>query len=102
MVKRSFPSIAVMMLVFAGPVLAQDSAPAEDSGATLRLNSRAVLVDVIVTDREGKPVRGLSKDAFRITEEGKPQSVAYFEEHRGLSPELIRQAEIPQLPGCVQ
>jgi hypothetical protein len=31
--------------------------PAPDSDATLRINSRAVLVDVIVTDQGGNPVK---------------------------------------------
>jgi VWFA-related protein len=86
-----------MVVVFASSLMAQDSAPVPDSGTTLRLNSRAVLVDIVVTDRNGKPVMGLTKDAFRITEQNKPQSISYFEEHRGLSPEVARQAEIPQL-----
>lgn len=94
--KRSFPSLAAIVLACAGPLVAQDTV--SDSGATLRLNSRAVLVDVIVTDRDGKPVTGLTKDAFRVTEQGKPQSIAYFEEHRGLSPEQAKRAEVPQLP----
>src|SRR4051794_18442075 len=84
-VKRSFSTMVLVAVTCAGPLLAQDAVP--DSGATLRLNSRAVLVDVIVTDRDGKPVTGLTKDSFRLTEEGRPQSVSYFEEHRGLLPE---------------
>jgi VWFA-related protein len=76
--------------------MAQDEAA--DTGTTLRLNSRAVLVDVIVTDRNGNPVKGLTKDAFRVTEEGSPQAISYFEEHRGLAPEKQRQISMPQLP----
>jgi len=57
-----------------------------------------VLIDVMVTDRDGKPVKGLAKDAFRVTEQGKPQPIAYFEEHRGLAPEKQRSIAMPQLP----
>jgi VWFA-related protein len=85
-----------LILACAAPTMAQDAAP--DSSPTLHLNSRAVLIDVIVTDHNGKPVSGLTKDAFRITEQGKPQSISFFEEHRGLSPEQARKAEFPQLP----
>jgi VWFA-related protein len=88
--------VAAIVLACPVSIVAQDSV--QDSGATLRLNSRAVLVDVIVTDRDGKPVTGLGKDAFRITEEGKTQSVSYFEEHRGLAADQEKRAEIPQLP----
>jgi len=69
-----------------------------DTGTTLHVNSRAVLIDVMVTDKDGKPVKGLTKDAFRVSEQGKPQPIAYFEEHRGLAPEKQRTIAMPQLP----
>ncbi|UWZ85590.1 VWA domain-containing protein [Occallatibacter riparius] len=83
-------------LALVAPAFAQE-APA-DSGTTLRLNSRAVLVDVIVTDREGKPVHGLSKDSFKLTEQGTAQNISYFEEHRGLTAEKRKNVSMPQLP----
>jgi VWFA-related protein len=95
-VKGPFVSLLAVAFGVATPLLGQD-APA-DSGTTLRINSRAVLVDVIVTDRDGKPVTGLTKDAFRLTEQGAPQVVSYFEEHRGLTPEKQREISLPQLP----
>lgn len=76
---------------------AQQPAPLEDSGATLRINSRAVLVDVIVTDSHGNPVTGLKQDAFSVTEKGKPQTVSYFEEHRAGS-QPAQPVEFPKLP----
>ncbi len=69
---------------------------AADSQTTLRVNSRAVLVDVVVTDRHGRPVTGLKQDAFAVTEQGKPQVVDFFEEHR--ASELAVPVEMPQLP----
>ena len=64
------------------PLVAQTAAPDDSSPtSTLRINSRAVLVDLIVTDRKGNPVTGLTRDAFTVTEQGKPQRIAYFEEH---------------------
>ena len=48
---------------------------------TLRITSRAVLVDVTVTDHDGKPVTGLKQDAFTVLDQGKPQTISYFEEH---------------------
>lgn len=35
-------------------------------------------VDVVVTDRSGKPVSGLSRDEFEIFEDGKPQKLTNF------------------------
>ena len=42
---------------------------------TLKVNSRAVLVDVIVTDKSGNPVKGLNQSDFTVLEDGKPQSL---------------------------
>lgn len=63
---------------------------------TLRINSRAVLVDVVVTDHNGAPVAGLKQDAFSLTEQGKPQTVSFFEEHR--AGQQTAPVEIPELP----
>jgi Ca-activated chloride channel family protein len=37
-----------------------------------------VQFSVILTDKEGAPITGLTKDDFEVLEEGKPQSVTYF------------------------
>ena len=51
------------------------------SGYTIQANTRAVLTDVTVTDRQGNPVRGLKASDFRIFDNKKPQEIASFEEH---------------------
>jgi VWFA-related protein len=78
---------------------AQNTASDDQSGSTtLHLTSRAVVLDVVVTDQHGKPVTGLQKDVFSVSEEGKPQSVSFFEEHNGASPAQARPLEFPALP----
>ena len=47
---------------------------------TFRVASRTVLVDVVVTDSSGHPVKGLSASDFSITEDSKPQDVRSFRE----------------------
>lgn len=94
--RRSLLSLAVFVFYCAGLIAAQENP--QDAGTVLRLNSRAVLIDVLVTDHQGQPVKGLKKDAFSVSEQGKPQAISFFEEHRGLTPELARQAQMPQLP----
>ena len=85
------------MIGLAVPLLAQTAAPdANAPMSTLRINSRAVLVDVIVTDRSGKPVIGLKQDAFAITEQSKPQAIRFFEEHTA-APAAVPQ-ELPKFP----
>jgi VWFA-related protein len=39
------------------------------------------LIQVYVTDKSGKPVRDLTKDEFRLTDNGKPVTVSAFERH---------------------
>lgn len=39
----------------------------------------AVLVPVVVTDDDGKFAKGLTRDDFRVTEDGIPQRIAYFQ-----------------------
>jgi VWFA-related protein len=43
---------------------------------------RVVNVDVIVTDRAGNPIRGLTRDDFELFEDGKPQTITNFYEER--------------------
>jgi VWFA-related protein len=77
----------------------QGNPAASGPGPNLRINSRAVLVDVLVTDHKGAPVTGLNREAFTVTEQGKPQSVTFFEEHSGAEQaEAARHAEFPALP----
>ncbi len=47
-------------------------------GPTIRVSTHLVLVDVVVTDKQGKPVRGLTQDDFTVQEKGKNQKIAFF------------------------
>jgi len=70
-----------LCLPLSGNLFAQAVAP-QDSDApapTLKINARTVLVDVVVTDKAGHAVPNLTKDDFQVTEDGKPQSVTFFE-----------------------
>jgi VWFA-related protein len=70
------------------------SFPADQQPA-LRVTSRNVVLDVIVTNN-GKPVTGLPKDAFTVTESSKPQTVSFFEENKSApSPQSV---QIPKMP----
>lgn len=84
------------LFIFPSAASAQDTAPV-DAQTTIRIDSRAVLVDVIVTDHKGNPVTGLKQDAFTVTENGKAQTVDFFEEHKA-TPADAAPVEIPKLP----
>lgn len=47
----------------------------------LHAGTQLVIVDVVVEDRNGHPIHGLTRDDFLITEQKKPQAIRNFEEH---------------------
>src|ERR1035437_2116386 len=47
--------------------------------SVIRSNSRIVMLDVVVTDKAGNPVLGLTKDDFKVLEDGKAQVISDFE-----------------------
>jgi VWFA-related protein len=56
-------------------------ANAQSPTYTLHTESRIVLTDVTVMDRNGQPVHGLPRSAFEIFDDNEPQPIASFEEH---------------------
>ncbi len=48
------------------------------SPPTFRADAQYVEVDAVVTDRDGQVVRGLTRDDFRVLEDGKPQNISTF------------------------
>lgn len=46
---------------------------------TFQSTTRLVVLDVVVTDKQGNPVRNLSSEDFTILEDGKQQTIATFE-----------------------
>lgn len=62
------------------------------------LDVRITNVDVVVTDRAGKAVRGLRRDDFVVTENGAPQPITNFAEYGGTSG--AAEAETAVQPGA--
>ena len=61
---------------------AQPSQPlqAQQPGTyTLQVNTQAVVLDIVVTDKKGKTVTGLSREDFNIFEDKAPQAIKSFE-----------------------
>jgi VWFA-related protein len=57
------------------------SAPRDAAASlTLRVRTQVVAVDVVVTDSQGHPVKGLQQKDFAVKEDGKPQGLRYFKE----------------------
>ncbi len=70
-------------LFVCGPfVQAQTPAPPAQANApvtTLQASTHVVVLDVVVTDKAGHPVAGLTKENFALREDGKPQTIRSFE-----------------------
>lgn len=80
---------------------AQAPAQAADAGqpvTTFRTNANLVLVDVVVRSKQ-QPILGLKEDDFQIREDGKPQKITVFEEHRASDAQVV--ASAPKLPAHV-
>jgi VWFA-related protein len=87
--KNGLTNIAVQLLSAAlafAPVWAEDQqkpAPLLRSGdgaqtGPIRASSDVVRIDVDVTDKSGKPIKGLTAAHFTITDDGKPQKISSF------------------------
>ncbi|MCK7533841.1 MAG: hypothetical protein MZV63_23825 [Marinilabiliales bacterium] len=53
--------------------------PAQAPKATFKSGLDLVVVNVVVRDKDGKLVRGLTRDDFVVMEDGKPQTVSSFD-----------------------
>src|SRR5271165_4437650 len=63
--------------------------------AKIRATTRLVQVSVVVTDKKGEPVTGLTKDDFTVLDEANPQQIAFFTE---AAPPPASAAATPLLP----
>ena len=70
-------------------------ASADGQGTTIKSEVQLVLIDVVVTSGNGRPVGGFPKDNFQITEDGQPQAIAAFEEHKDVPAARI---PLPPMP----
>jgi VWFA-related protein len=86
--RRCFQSVALWaarLALLAQPFAAQQSAPPSGNAPapadqyTFRAVSDLVLVNLVVRDRQGQPVRGLKATDFTVLEDGKPQQILSFD-----------------------
>jgi len=75
-----FPSGGLVVVALAA-LLPRGAAPPQQAQAPPVFGSGVELVrlDVVVLDKDGRPVTGLSKEDFEVEEGGRPQSIESFE-----------------------
>jgi VWFA-related protein len=61
------------------------AAPAQPPPATFPSKVELITVDVVVVDKSGQPVSGLTQDDFVVEEDGRPQRIVSFEAVRDLA-----------------
>lgn len=71
------PVFSLVLASLAATSQAQ-TAPAQEPGSTIRATAAEVLLDVVVRDRHGKPVKNLKASDFSILEDGAPQQIKSF------------------------
>ncbi|HNX50917.1 MAG TPA: hypothetical protein PKL08_12190, partial [Thermoanaerobaculaceae bacterium] len=73
---RKLSVMTLAVLAVAGSALAQQSPPIDPVRASSQVS--VVNVEVVVTDRDGKPVTDLTAADFEVSEDGKPQAITNF------------------------
>jgi len=81
----------------------QQAPPVAEGAPTnpvFRSTTRLVQVDVVVTDKQGRPIPGLKQSDFTVMQDGKPQQVRVFEPHTGSTggPGSTAAVNTPKLP----
>ena len=72
-------AVVFPLLVFVSTAVFAQSSKTSDDTPVFKTSTRAVIVDVVVDDGKGQPVSALRREDFRIFEDGKPQTIDFFE-----------------------
>jgi len=111
--------LAALMYMLLAQQVGENVKPVAATPATFQATSQLVVETVVVKDKSGKPVEGLTAKDFTITEDGAPQTIKFFEyqklaeladappasampEKPGLVPKLTKTQIAPETPGSVK
>jgi VWFA-related protein len=82
MLRAKCSSAAMASVALAAHLSAGQSAPSQEPIPILRVTTRLVQVEVVVRDKNGRPVPGLGQGAFEVLEDGRPQEIRFFTNYR--------------------
>jgi VWFA-related protein len=84
---RSCSALRLVLLLgvslLSAPLQSQTAPPEANGNRVFQTNARIVVLDVVVTGKNRRPLTGLQKQDFVLSEDGHPQTITYFEEHTG-------------------
>jgi VWFA-related protein len=96
-VHQRFCSALALLFLLGGMVVllrGQTAPPENSAGHVFKTSARIVVIDVVVTGKNHRPLTGLHQQDFQVVEDGHPQAVQYFEEHGAQTTQL----NAPDLP----
>ena len=77
---RSLVTTLLLGTLSAGAqTIGQNATPTGNNTATISVRSQIVIETVVVKDKQGKTVEGLTAKDFTLTEDGVPQTIRYCE-----------------------
>ncbi len=72
-------SLVAVILGLSTVAFSQDTTQKAAQDQPIRITAELVQLDVVVTDKKGKIVTGLTKESFELQENGKKQLISFFE-----------------------
>ena len=87
--------MALVLLLGCALLHGQTAQHDQNTGRVFKTSARIVVLDVVVTGKNHRPLTGLHQQDFQVSEDGHPQTIHYFEEHSGAQPV---QVGVPDLP----
>ena len=93
---RRLMLIGLLFMALGGSVWPQTQKAGDDQ--PVRISTELVQIDVVVTDKTGRVVKGLGKDDFELYENGKKQLVSFFEFVDASQPRAVKDATRADAP----
>jgi VWFA-related protein len=95
----AFICVYLRLNVFVLPLPAQVQSQVQPAttGATFTTGTQLIVEEVSVKDKKGKTIEGLKKEDFIVTEDGKPQTIRFFD-FEGIDKAAESAAALAELP----